>query len=101
MSTTSLFIIYQGPSESLREYLTLFNETTIKVILPNQEMFMGAFRNRIREWQFNESFAYRPSTSLAEMVKHAKYYIKGGESNTKKNAKYIKEQTIDNLDSSK
>lgn len=45
MYTTSLFNIRQGPSESLKEYLTHFNEVTITVVHPNQEMLVGAFQN--------------------------------------------------------
>lgn len=35
MSTTNLFNILQGSSESLRDYPSLFNEATIKVAHPN------------------------------------------------------------------
>lgn len=36
MSTTSLFNIQYGSLESLRDYLSHFNEATIKVVPPNQ-----------------------------------------------------------------
>lgn len=44
VSTTNLFNILQGPTESLKDYLTRFNETTIKVVAFNQKMFMGVFK---------------------------------------------------------
>jgi hypothetical protein len=37
---TSLFNVRQGQNESLRDYLAKFNDTTIKVINPNQEVFV-------------------------------------------------------------
>lgn len=40
---TTLFNVRQGHNESLREYLAKFNDTTIKVINPNQKVFVGAF----------------------------------------------------------
>jgi len=45
VSSTSLFNVRQGQSESLREYLARFNDSTIKVSNPNQEVFVGAFQN--------------------------------------------------------
>lgn len=39
VTTTSLFNVCQGPSESLREYMAWYNEETIKVSHANQEMF--------------------------------------------------------------
>lgn len=53
MSTTILFNIRGGSLESLRGYLTQFNEVTIMVIHPNQEMFVGAFHNKLRVGNFN------------------------------------------------
>ena len=43
MSTTIMFNIHQGPSESLRDYLARFNEPTIKIVPKNQQMFVGSF----------------------------------------------------------
>ena len=48
VTTTSLFNIHQGASESLREYMVRFNEETIKLSHPYQEMFIGAFQNGLR-----------------------------------------------------
>jgi len=57
VSSNSLFNVSQGQSESLRSYLARFNECTIKVSNPNQELFVGAFQNGLRAGQFNESLA--------------------------------------------
>lgn len=49
MVATNLFNIRQSLPKYLREYFALFNEVTIKVIHPNQEMFIGAFQNGLVE----------------------------------------------------
>lgn len=68
----------------MREYLAWFSKTTIKVVHPNQKMFMGAFQNRLRFRDFNESFTYRSPISMAEVMTHVEFYIKGKESNVEK-----------------
>jgi len=40
---TSLFNVRQGHNKSLRDYLGRFNDPTVKVTNPNQEVFVGAF----------------------------------------------------------
>lgn len=55
MVATSFFDIHQGPYVSLREYLTRFNEDKIKVVNPNQELFVESFQNGPRVRIFNES----------------------------------------------
>jgi hypothetical protein len=57
VSTTSLFNVRQESNESLGSYLTGYNDATIKVVHPNQELFAGAFQNRLRAGPFNESLA--------------------------------------------
>ena len=57
VSTTTLFGVRQKQSESLHEYLARFNDETLKVSHPNQELFVGAFQNGLRAGQFNESLA--------------------------------------------
>jgi len=47
VSSNSLFNVRQGQSESLRNYLARFNECTIKVSNPNQELFVGTFQNSL------------------------------------------------------
>ena len=48
VSTTTLFGVRQKQSEPLREYPARFNEETLKVSHPNQELFVGAFQNGLR-----------------------------------------------------
>jgi len=43
VSSNSLFNVRQGQSESLRNYLARFNDSTIKVSNPYQKLFVGAF----------------------------------------------------------
>lgn len=59
VSTTSLFNVRQGQEETLKEYLARFNEDTIKVSHPNQEMFVGAFQKGLKVRHFNESLAQK------------------------------------------
>lgn len=52
MYTTILFNILQGPTKSLRGYLALSNDATIKILHLNQELFIGG----IPKWiKFQES----------------------------------------------
>lgn len=57
ISTTSLFNDRHESNESLRSYLARYNDATIKVVNPNQELFVGAFQNGLRVGPFNESLA--------------------------------------------
>ena len=82
----------QGQSESLQKYLTRFNDSTIKVSNPNQELFVGAFQNGLRAGQFNESLALKPADSMEEIISRAECYIKGEESNAEKRARDAKEK---------
>ena len=84
VSMTTLFGVRQKQSESLREYLARFNEETLKVSHPNQELFVGAFQNGLRAGQFNESLAQKPATDMDEITSRAECYIKGEESNQEK-----------------
>lgn len=92
MSTTGLFNIRQGSSESLRNYLSHFNKATIKVFHSNQEMFVGEFQNKLNAGHFNESFAQLLAFSLAKVVARVECYIKGAESNTEKKPCYTKDR---------
>jgi len=84
LSSTSLFNVRQGQIESLRDYLARFNNATIKVINPNQEVFVGPFQNDLRDGQFIESLAHKPVDSMDEIIARAECYIKGEESNMEK-----------------
>jgi hypothetical protein len=96
--TTSLFNVRQGHIESFREYLARSNDTTIKVINPNQEVFVGAFQNGLRTGQFNESLAKKPVDSTDELIARADCYIKGEESNAEKKARDVKERASNNME---
>jgi hypothetical protein len=56
--------------------LARFNDVTIKVTNPNQELFVGAFQNGHRAGQFNESLAQKPADSLEEIMSRAECYSK-------------------------
>lgn len=90
MSTTCMFNIRQGPSELFREYLARLNEVTIRVVPPNQEMFVGVFQNDLKAGNFNEYLSQRPTSSLVEVVKWVECYIKGEGSNVEKKAWDVK-----------
>jgi len=57
VSFTNLFNVGQGQNESLRDYLAIYNDATIKVTNHNKKLFVGAFHNGLRVGQFNESLA--------------------------------------------
>jgi len=86
VSSNSLFNVRKGQNESLRAYLAGFNDSTIKVSNPNQELFVGAFHNGLRAGQFNESLAQKLADSMEEIMARTECYIKGEESNAEKRA---------------
>lgn len=57
ISTTSMFNIHQGSSESLKDYLARFDEATTRVVPPNIEIFVGVLQNGLEAGHFNESVA--------------------------------------------
>jgi len=96
VSSTSLFNIRQKENETLRDYLARFNDATIKLSNPNQELFVGAFQNGSRAGQFNESLAQKPVDSMEEIMARAECCIKGEESNVEKKARDAKERGSNN-----
>ncbi|GAU40667.1 hypothetical protein TSUD_397790 [Trifolium subterraneum] len=92
VTVTSLFGIRQGHNENLREYLTRFNEATIQVSNPNQEMFVAAVQNGLKAGHFNESLAQKPVSTMQEIMKRAKCYIKGEESNAENRSRDLREK---------
>lgn len=77
VSTTSMFNVRHVNLVSLMEHLTRFNEATIKVIHPNQEMLVGPFENGLRARHFNEPFAPKFVVSMNEIKACDECYIKG------------------------
>lgn len=61
-----------------------FNEETIKVSDPNQEMFMGVFQNWLKAGHFNESLVQKQATSMEEVMSRAGCYFNNEESNMEK-----------------
>jgi len=96
VSFTSLFNISQKENETLRDYLARFNDATIKVSNPNQELFVGAFQNGLRAGQFNESLAQKPADPMEEIMARAECCSKGAESNVEKKARDVKERGRNN-----
>lgn len=78
----------------MREYLARFNAKTIKVAHPNQEMFVGAIQNGLKEKHFNKSLAHKPTSSMNEIMAHAECYIKEEESNTERRTRDVNEMGI-------
>ncbi|GAU10882.1 hypothetical protein TSUD_425680, partial [Trifolium subterraneum] len=92
VTATSLFGIRQGHNENLRQYLARFNEATIQVSNPNQEMFVAAVQNGLKAGHFNESLAQKPASTMQEVMKRAECYIKGEESNAEKRSRDSREK---------
>jgi len=82
VSTTSLFNVCQEHNESLRSYLACYNDATVKIVHPNQELFVGAFQSGLRAGPFIESLAQKPADFMDEIMSSVECYIKGEESNT-------------------
>ncbi|GAU19014.1 hypothetical protein TSUD_193520 [Trifolium subterraneum] len=92
VTATSLFGIRQGHNENLRQYLARFNEATIQVSNPNQEMYVAAVQNGLKAGHFNESLAQKPASTMQEVMKRAECYIKGEESNAEKRSRDSREK---------
>ncbi|GAU51336.1 hypothetical protein TSUD_412830 [Trifolium subterraneum] len=92
VTATSLFEIRQGHNENLRQYLARFNEATIQVSNPNQEMFVAAVQNGLKASHFNESLAQKPACTMQEVMKRVECYIKGEESNAEKRSRDSREK---------
>ncbi|WJX77765.1 hypothetical protein P8452_61041 [Trifolium repens] len=92
VTATSLFTIRQNHAKTLREYLARLCEATIKVSNLNQEIFLAAFHNGLKARHFNESLAQKPATSMQEIIKRVKCYIKGEESNAEKRSRDARER---------
>ncbi|GAU33948.1 hypothetical protein TSUD_148680 [Trifolium subterraneum] len=92
VTATSLFGIHQGHNENLRQYLARFNEATIQVSNPNQEMFVAAVQSGLKAGHFNESLVQKPASTMQEVMKRAECYIKGEESNAEKRSRDSREK---------
>jgi hypothetical protein len=95
VTATNMFALRQGHAETLREYLARFSEATIKVSNPNQEMFVASFHNGLKAGHFNESLAQKPAEKMQEVMKRAKCYIKGEESNAEKRSRDSRERSVE------
>ncbi|GAU23955.1 hypothetical protein TSUD_183540 [Trifolium subterraneum] len=69
-----------------------FNEVTIQVSNPNQEMFVAAVQNGLKAGHFNESLAQKTASTMQEVMKRAECYIKGEESNAEKRSRDSREK---------
>ncbi|GAU16855.1 hypothetical protein TSUD_368040 [Trifolium subterraneum] len=92
VTATSLFATRQRHNENLREYLAKFNEATIQVSNPNQEIYVAAVQNGMKAGHFNESLAQKPASTMQEVMKRAECYIKGEESNAEKRSRDSREK---------
>ncbi|GAU27362.1 hypothetical protein TSUD_55150 [Trifolium subterraneum] len=92
VTATRLFGIRQGHNENLRQYLARFNEATIQVSNPNQEIFVAAVQNGLKAGHFNESLVQKPASTMQEVMKRAECYIKGEESNAEKRSRDSREK---------
>ncbi|GAU51074.1 hypothetical protein TSUD_13180, partial [Trifolium subterraneum] len=84
--------IHQFAGSKHVQYLARFNEATIQVCNPNQEMFVAAVQNGLKAGHFNESLAQKPASTMQEVMKRAECYIKGEESNAEKKSRDSREK---------
>lgn len=67
LTATTLINLWQRLEETLRGYLGRFNDATVHVMNPNQEMFVGPFINGLEAKQFHESLAQKVPSSMEEV----------------------------------
>ncbi|GAU39516.1 hypothetical protein TSUD_68800 [Trifolium subterraneum] len=84
--------IHQFAGSKHVQYLARFNEATIQVSNPNQEMFVAAVQNGLKAGHFNELLAQKPASTMQEVMKRAECYIKGEESNAEKRSRESREK---------
>ncbi|XP_058104861.1 uncharacterized protein LOC131248550 [Magnolia sinica] len=83
---THLFTIKQEPKESLKDYITRFNEETLQVEDYDDKMDLAAMFNGLKERKFTFSIRKNPPKTLADLVARAQKYTNAKEfSNAHKN----------------
>ncbi|RDY06590.1 hypothetical protein CR513_09399, partial [Mucuna pruriens] len=78
-----LFDIRQARGESLKNYLTHFNNATVRVNDPNQKFFVKAFQKGLKASPFNDSLNLKRPASMEEIrmraEKHEERSRNGGD----------------------
>ncbi|XP_058099736.1 uncharacterized protein LOC131244095 [Magnolia sinica] len=84
--TTHLFTIKQGPKESLKDFITRFNEKALQMEDYDDKMALSVVFNGLKEGKFTFSIGKNSLKTLADLVTRAKKYTNAEEfSNSRKN----------------
>ncbi|XP_058084551.1 uncharacterized protein LOC131232334 [Magnolia sinica] len=83
---THLFTFKQDPKESLKDYITSFNEEALQVEDYDDKMTLSAVFGGLKEEKFTFSIGKNPPKTLADLIARAQKYTNAEEfSNARKN----------------
>ncbi|RDX91198.1 hypothetical protein CR513_26838, partial [Mucuna pruriens] len=84
LEVTDLFDIRQAGGESLKSYMTRFNDATVRVDDPDQKFLVKAFQMGLRVGPFSDALALQKPTSMEEIRLRAEKHIEMEESRFEK-----------------
>ncbi|RDY05629.1 hypothetical protein CR513_10504, partial [Mucuna pruriens] len=82
LEVVDLFDIKQARSESLKSYLTHFNNATVQVDDSDQKFFVKAFQKGLRVGPFSDALTLRKSSSMEEIRARAVKHVEVEEDQT-------------------
>ncbi|RDX77260.1 hypothetical protein CR513_42646, partial [Mucuna pruriens] len=90
LEVANMFGIKQAGRESLKNYMTWFNDATVRVNDPDQKFFVKAFQKGLRVGPFSDALALQKPMSMEEIRVKAEKHIEVEESRfDKRGAKHI------------
>ncbi|RDY01231.1 hypothetical protein CR513_15469, partial [Mucuna pruriens] len=75
LEVADLFDIKQAGGESLKSYLARFNNATVRVNDPDQNIFIKAFQKGLKASSFSDSLALRRPTNMDEIRVRAEKHV--------------------------
>ncbi|RDX65360.1 hypothetical protein CR513_55986, partial [Mucuna pruriens] len=75
LEVADLFDVKQGRGESLKSYLSRFNNATVQVDDPDQKFFVKAFQKGLRVGPFSDALALRKPSNMEEIRAHVEKHI--------------------------
>ncbi|RDX65347.1 hypothetical protein CR513_56005, partial [Mucuna pruriens] len=75
LKVADLFDIKQAGGESLKSYMTHFNDATVRVNDPDQKFFVKAFQKGLRVGLFSDALALQKPTSMEEICVKAEKHV--------------------------
>jgi len=93
-----LFDIRQRPTESLKSYLARFNNATLMVTKPNEDIFVMVFEKGLNSGAFSEALTLRKTHSMNEIRMRAEKHIEAEEITREKGSREIRNRDGANED---